>query len=80
MRLDLAQCGEVDPQEHGHDHEPNEHGDGEIDPRDFETADRLKEPRQEMPQRYAGNYAKRDPNRQVTFKERHSVSDLLVST
>ena len=69
--LTCAQRREVDLQQHGNDHQPDQHGHRQVDLGDLGRADGLEDAGQDMPERDAGHDAKRDPDGQVAFESGH---------
>jgi len=66
---DLAHRGEVDLQEHQDDHQPDQHGQGQVDIGHFQPADGLKLARKHLPVRDPGNNAKGNPEGQEAFEK-----------
>jgi len=51
---DFPQGAEVDLQEHRNDHQPDQHGDGDVDLGDFGCADRMEHARQQGAEHNSG--------------------------
>jgi len=60
----LSERGKVDLQQHRHDHQPDQHGNRQIDFRDCRRAKRVEHAWQGLPEANADDNAKRDPERQ----------------
>ena len=58
---DFAERGEVDLDQHGNHHEPDQRRHRQIDPGDFRRADRVKCARREMAEGDASDDAQGDP-------------------
>ena len=57
----LSERGEVDLEQHGNDHQPHQHGDGQIDLRHRRPADGAEDGGDRLSERDAGDDAERDP-------------------
>ena len=68
---DLAQGGEIDLEQHGHDHEPDQHRDRQIDLRHGRIADDVKHARQQLPERDADDDAERHPKGEEALEHTH---------
>jgi hypothetical protein len=60
--------GEVDLEQHGNDHQPDEHRDRQIDFGDRRRAKGAEQTGQHLSERNASHDAERDPKRQVAFE------------
>ena len=60
----LSERGKIDLQQHRHDHQPDQHGDRQIDLRDRRRAERMKHAGHGLPEDDADDDAERDPERQ----------------
>ncbi|MPM57633.1 hypothetical protein SDC9_104456 [bioreactor metagenome] len=67
--LDLPQRGEVDLQQHGDDHHPDEHAHGQVDLCDLHGRDGACEARQRLAKRDARNNAQQHPDGEIAFKK-----------
>ena len=68
-----CQGGKVDLEQHGNDHQPDQHRNRQIDLGDFRRADDLKYRGEEMAERNAGGDAQRDPEGEVSFERGHEL-------
>ena len=69
--LHLPERGEVDLQQHRHDHQPDQHRDRQIDLRHRRRAERMEHARHSLAERDADDDAERDPERQVALERPH---------
>jgi hypothetical protein len=63
-----VQRAEIDLEQHRHDHQPDQHGDRNIDLGHGHAAERLEGRRQQPAERNTGDDAQRDPDGQITLK------------
>ena len=71
MLTDLAQGGEIDLEQHWHNHEPHQHRDRQIDLRHGRIADDAKNARQQLAEGDADDDAERHPKGEEAFKHTH---------
>ena len=57
----LAERGEIDLDQHRHDHQPDQHRHRQVDLGDLGAADGLEDARHDVAERDAGDDAQRDP-------------------
>jgi hypothetical protein len=67
----LAQRGEIDLEQHRHDHEPDQHRDRQIDLRHGRVADPMKDARQQLAERDADDDTERHPEGKEAFEHTH---------
>ena len=67
----LSERGEVDFQQHRHDHQPDQHGDRQIDFRHCRSAERMEHARHGLPEANADDNAERDLERQESLEFPH---------
>ena len=67
----LAQGGEIDLEQHRHDHEPHQHRDRQIDLRHRRIADDMKDAWQQLAERDADDDAERHPEGEEAFEHAH---------
>ena len=72
--LDLPERGQVDLEQHRHDHQPDQHSDRQIDLRDRRRAERMEQARHGLPERDADDDAERDPERQIALESAHGAA------
>ena len=68
---DLAQRGEIDLEQHRHDHQPDQHRDRQIDLRHGRIADDVEHARQQLAEGDAGDDAERHPKGEEAFEHTH---------
>ena len=68
---DLAQGGEIDLEQHRHNHEPHQHRDRQIDLRHRRITDDAKDTRQQLAERDADDDAERHPKGEEAFEHTH---------
>ena len=68
---DFAQGGEIDLEQHWHNHEPHQHRDRQIDLRHRRIADDAKDARQQLTKRDADDDAERHPKGEEAFEHTH---------
>ncbi len=66
---DLAQCRRVDLQQHGHDHQPDEDGDRQVDLCHGRIADRVEQAGRDLTQGDADDDTERNPKGQVALEQ-----------
>ena len=71
MFPDLTQGGEVDLDQHRHNHQPNKSRDRKVDFRDLGGGDDVEYSREEVPECNSNNNTKSNPNREVAFESGH---------
>ena len=71
MLTDLAQGGEIDLEQHRHDHEPDQHGDRQIDLRHRRVADDVEDARHQLAEGDADDDAERHPEGEEAFEHAH---------
>jgi hypothetical protein len=67
----LSERGKVNFQQHRHDHQPDQHGDRQIDFRHCRSAERMEHAGHGLPKANADDNAKRDPERQEPLEFPH---------
>ena len=67
----LAECRQVDLEQHRHDHQPHQHGNRQIDFRHGCCAKRVEHIRQDLPQRNPDDDTKRNPKGQIALENSH---------
>lgn len=73
VTTDLTQCGKVDLEEHGNDHQPDQHSHRQVDAGDLSRAYRLEHTRHKMAKRDAYNDAQCNPEGEIAFKGGHAI-------
>ena len=71
VAANLFQRREIDPHQHGNDHQPDEQGDRQIHFCDFKRGDGVEKLREEMAEYDARDNAERDPDGKIAFEKRH---------
>ena len=69
MTANLSDRSEVHLQQHGNDHQPDEHGDRQVDVSNLGASDGMKDAGQQMAERHADDDAERDPQGQGAFEQ-----------
>lgn len=69
MGADFPQSAKIDLQQHGHDHQPDQKRDGQIDLGKFHSAEGLKGRRKKIAKQDAGGDAERYPKTEIALKD-----------
>ena len=77
---DLAERGEVDLEQHRHDHQPDQRRHRQVDPGDLRRADGVEEAGQELAEGDAGDDAERHPEGELAFEDGHACFLRAVAT
>ena len=71
MLANFMQGGEIDLDQHGNDHDPDQQPDGQVDLCEFHAADGLEQAGEQLTKRDPRNNAQEYPHGKIAFKDAH---------